>query len=68
MSKKDKPQVLLRGNGWRIIRAKDIYGYRLEGDLMTNGETTLEGSLPLSQDDVAKLFKSEGLEWRYENR
>lgn len=63
---KEKHQVLLRGNGWIVRRDTGSYGYRLEGDLASNSITTFEGSLPLQQEDVAKLFNSEGKEWRYE--
>ena len=63
MSKKDKPQVLLRGDGWRIVRSDDIYGYRAEGEELGYGY-----SLPLCQEDVATLFKDAGKEWRWEQR
>ncbi len=63
---KEKMQVLLRGQGWRITRANDAYGYRLEGDLAHTSACSFEGSLPLSQADVATLFASEGLTWRME--
>ena len=63
---KDKMQVLLRGQGWRIVRSNDVYSYRLEGDLASTATHVMEGSLPLSQADVATLFASEGLTWRME--
>lgn len=63
---KEKHQVLLRGSGWIVRRDTGSYSYRLEGDLATDANVAFEGSLPLQQEDVAKLFNSEGKEWRYE--
>lgn len=63
---KQKHQVLLRGNGWRMRRDDGAYGYRLEGDLATDGCDTFEGSLPLEQADVARLFADAGIQWRWE--
>jgi hypothetical protein len=68
MSKKEKNQILLRGNGFIVTRSKDAYGYRLEGCMMKDQIDSFEGSMPLSQDDVAKLFTDAGLVWRYEGR
>ena len=66
MSKRDKQQVLLRGEGWRVTRSNDVYGYRIEGDLVKEGGIEFDGSLPLIQEDVARLFAEQGLTWRWE--
>ena len=66
MSKKEKQQVLLRGDGWKVTRSNDKYGYRLEGDLCKLNGIVFDGSLPLAQEDVARLFAEQGLVWRYE--
>jgi len=69
MKNKVKYQVLLRGgtgdSRWIIRRDSGEYGYRIEGDVTFSGNT-YECSLPLNQGDVARIFKDEGKEWRWE--